>query len=112
MAETVSKSSRRPDEGGKLLGFSHLALATLGVVMVGAYLFAINQTAVQGYSARSVEHDIALAKEENQKLKIEEAELRSLGRIESARERLHLVAVTPGTDTVSYLEAGGSLALR
>jgi len=84
----------------------------LGVIMVGAYLFAINQTAVQGYSARTVERDIALAKEENQKLKIEEAELRSLSRIESARERLHLVAVAPGTDTVSYLEAGGPLALR
>jgi cell division protein FtsL len=79
---------------------------------VGVYLFTINHTAVQGYAIRSAEREIAQAKEENQRLKIEEAELRSLERIESARDRLHLVAVAPGSDTVSYIEAPGPLALR
>lgn len=84
----------------------------LGVLTLAAYVWSINQTAVQGYAVRSIEKEIADARTENQKLRIEEAELRSLDRIESAKDRLRLTDMPPGTPDVTYVDANGPLALR
>jgi hypothetical protein len=82
------------------------------LLFVIAYLYAINQTAVQGFAVRGAERSVTQAKDENQRLRIEEAQLRSLGRIMEAKDRLGLIETAPDNQAVSYLSLGESLALR
>jgi len=82
------------------------------VLFVVTYLYVINQNAVQGFAVRGAEKTLAAAKDENQRLRIEEAQLRSLGRIMDAKESLGLVETTPDNKAVSFLSLGGSLAFR
>lgn len=51
------------------------------------YIYSINHVAVKGYQIRGIEKEIAELKEDNENLKIKEAQLKSLHRIEqSARD--------------------------
>jgi hypothetical protein len=72
----------------------------------GGYLYAVNQNDVQGYHIRTLEKEIARLKDENAELKITEADLRSLYRIEASGERLEMRAL----DDVTYLEEPGPVA--
>ncbi|MEI8103981.1 MAG: hypothetical protein WCG84_03735 [Candidatus Moraniibacteriota bacterium] len=85
------------------------ALLLLSVV---AYLYATNHNAVQGFAVRGAEQSLAAAQDENQQLRIEEAQLRSLGRIMDAKNRFGLVEATPESKTVSFVTLNESLALR
>jgi|GEM_PF-809697 hypothetical protein len=49
-----------------------------------AYVYALNRGATQGYAERKIEADITQLKEENRKLKISEAQVLSLSRIEDS----------------------------
>ena len=84
----------------------------LAVLFVVAYLYAINQNAVQGFAVRNAERGVAQARDENQRLRIEEAQLKSLGRIMEAKDRARLVESTADGASTSYLSVGESLALR
>ena len=86
-----------------LSGSAHvLMLSILMIVFVigGGYLYSVNRNAVQGYHMRTLEKEIDTLKQDNTNLKITEADLRSLYRIETAEEDLHMQKV----DTVVYLE--------
>lgn len=77
-------------------------------VSVGFYLFLVNQNVVSGYSMRIAEKRVTEVSNEFQKLRIREAELRSLYGLEDASARLDMV---PIQDAVS-LEEHGSIAYR
>lgn len=79
------------------------------VILLGVfYLYTTNRVAVQGYAIRGVEKDIARLKQDNNQLRIEEAELKSLYRIEEAGKRMNMFEPI----TVNYIEETGSIALR
>ena len=107
-----SSNLSRRSETLSISMFHPKLLAGCLLLFVVTYLYAINQTAVQGFAVRGAEQSVARAKDENQKLRIEEAQLRSLGRIVEAKDQLGLVEVTPDNQSVNYLSLGESLALR
>lgn len=111
--QTSDVSFTRQKKGlpSELAGSVHMPL--LGVLMAvfvigGCYLYYVNRSAVQGYHLRTLEKEISTLKQENAELKISEADLRSLYRIEASGEELHMQKF----DTVTYLEerAPASLA--
>lgn len=89
---------------------SMIAISALSLAFAfgGYHLYSVNQSAVQGYHMRSIEKEIAVLRQENADLKIEEADLRSLNRIESAGEELRMQKA----DEERYLEARGPVAMR
>lgn len=93
-------------------GFGLLSGVLLVFVAVIAHVWSINRTAIQGYAVRVVEREMSETQAENQKLRITEAELLSLGRIEEAKGRLQLIETQPGSQDVSYMDARMPLALR
>ena len=73
-----------------------------------SYVYAVNRNAVSGYAIRSAEKRVADLSNEAQKLRIREAELRSLSGLEASSGELHMI---PLQDTVS-LEESGPVAFR
>ena len=86
-------------------------LAVLMVLFVtgGGYLFSVNRTAVQGYHLRSLEKEIDTLKEKNAELRIAEADLRSLYKIEASKDELQMEKVDTN---VKFLEARDTVALK
>ncbi|NTW45670.1 MAG: hypothetical protein HGB18_01275 [Candidatus Moranbacteria bacterium] len=85
-AQTGSRKRSRTFSGAvhpmALVGMFVFFLSSIG------YVYALNLGAVQGYEARKAESDIESLKEENRKLRLDEAQALSLSRIESSvRER-------------------------
>ena len=79
------------------------------VLMMGAfYLYTTNRVAVQGYAIRDAEKEIARLKQDNNQLRIQEAELKSLYRIEETGKRLNMFEPV----TIDYIEESGPIALR
>jgi hypothetical protein len=87
-----------------------LAVSIAGVVVVlgACYLYTTNRVAVQGFAIRGAEKEIARLKQDNKQLRIQEAELKSLYRIEEAGKRLNMFEPTE----VIYIEESNSIALR
>lgn len=83
-----------------------LAVLTALFVSGGGYLYAVNQSAVQGYHMRTLEKEIDALKQKNAELRIAEADLRSLSRIESAEGELEMQKL----DNVKYIEERESAA--
>lgn len=96
-----------------------VAMAAL-FVSGGCYLYSVNQNAVQGYHMRTLEKEIALLEQKNAELRIVEADLRSLHRIEAATsqelemQKLENVKYREEYKAVSPLAASqsGPVALR
>ncbi len=108
---------------GGLTGSVHIFMPVVllvAFVVGGGYLYSVNQSAVQGYHMRTLEQAIDKLTEENAKLRIAEADLRSLYHIETAEAELGMQKL----DGIIYLEAfgpaspdpdeslGGPIALR
>jgi len=75
----------------------------------GCYLYTVNQNAVQGYHMRTLEREIATLSQKNAELKIVEADLRSLHRIEEVSiDRLEMQKF----ENVKYLEEPALLSAR
>ena len=113
MSQRTIKSGRRsvrrfrptsPDTSDLAQIFSKFLLVVF--VAGGGYLYAVNQNAVQGYQIRTLEKEIARLKDENAELKITEADLRSLYRIEASGSELEMQKL----ENVKYLEAAGPVA--
>lgn len=85
-----------------------MSILVLMFVVGAGYLFVVNRSAVQGYKIRSLEADIDRLKQQNAELKIAEADLRSLYRIESSEEARAMQKL----DNVIYLEQRGAVAMR
>lgn len=86
-----------------LSGSVHLfILSVLMVIFVtgGGYVYSVNRNAVQGYHLRTLEKEMSMLREQNAELRITEMDLRSLDRIETAEETLHMQKI----DTAVYLE--------
>lgn len=103
---------RKPDRtSAGFSGSAHIfMLSALLLIFVagGSYLYSVNQTAVQGYNIRALEKEIDKLKQENAELKITEADLRSLYRIETSAEALTMQK----PENVIYLEGRGAVALK
>lgn len=100
------KSSQTPLSGSVHM----LVLGVLTALFIsgGCYLYSVNQSAVQGYHMRTLEKEINALKQENAELRITEADLRSLQRIEVAGEELRMNKL----ENVKYLEERGPVALK
>ncbi len=91
-----------------------LTALTIFFVSGGGYLYSVNQSAVQGYHMRTLEKEINTLKQQNAELRITEADLRSLSRIEASQDALQMQRL----GNVKYIEqaseshAIGSVALR
>jgi hypothetical protein len=70
------------------------------------YIYSVNQTAVKGIAIRAAEKEIANQEKNNESLKIKEAELKSLYRIENSSKQLNMVEAS----SVKYLEESPSVA--
>lgn len=86
-----------------------VVLIVLFAFMGGAYLYFVNGSAVKGYQIKSIEKEINALKKENEKLKIDEAELNSLQHIEEASKNFINMAQS---DQIVYIEEDGPMALR
>lgn len=85
-----SLSERKKVNTG-LSGKAHIFTISILLVIFsacGGYLYSINRSAVQGYNMRALEKEIDKLKTENAELKITEADLKSLYRIEVSEEAL------------------------
>ncbi|HOW60388.1 MAG TPA: hypothetical protein P5548_02435 [Candidatus Moranbacteria bacterium] len=70
------------------------------------YVYSINQTAVKGIEIRKVEKEIAEQEKIKESLRIKEAELKSLYRIEEESKSAGMINVS----SVKYLEENSSVA--
>ena len=96
---------------------SHVAFGSARVLFIALffvgccgilYLFAVNQSAVQGRTLRTLEYDLAALHKEREQLQIREAELTSLYWIASAGEDLKM---HPATE-IRYIDEESPLARR
>ena len=70
------------------------------------YIYSVNQTAIKGIAIRNAEKEVATAQKNNESLKIKEAELKSLYRIENSSKDLEM---TPAVN-VKYIEESPTVA--
>ncbi|HEX8974430.1 MAG TPA: hypothetical protein VF817_03015 [Patescibacteria group bacterium] len=89
-------------------GFIHPVFIVLACTAFSGlfYMYSINQTATKGLEIQAVEKQMAQEKNENESLKIKEAELESLYHVEDASKQLNMV----NADHVTYLEQSSSVA--
>lgn len=103
-------TSKRPSKF-ELAGSVHmlvLGVLTMLFLSGGGYLYAVNQSAVQGYHMRTLEKEINALKQQSAELRITEADLRSLEHIESSSAELQMKKM----ENVKYVEERGPVALR
>ncbi len=70
------------------------------------YVYSINQTATKGIAIQQVEKEIAQKKNENDTLRIKEAEIKSLYHVEDESKNLNMVSA----QNVVYLEESPTVA--
>ncbi|MDD3487194.1 MAG: cell division protein FtsL [Candidatus Moranbacteria bacterium] len=73
-----------------------------------AYIFEVNQVATQGYQIRDLEKQVDQLKDDNEKLQIKEAQLRSMYDIEEKAKNLNMTA----PKDVSYMSLPGNVAMK
>ena len=79
-------------------------IAALGVF----YIFEVNNNATKGYEIRVLEKKVQELKDSQERLKIREAELKSMYNIEERTKNLNMVA----PKDVSYLTLPGNVAMK
>jgi cell division protein FtsL len=72
------------------------------------YLFSINSTAVKGIEIREIEKEIAQMQKEKESLKIKEAELKSLYKIEQSSKDLNMSQLK----NVQYIDESPQVAIK
>ena len=77
-------------------------------VVGGSYLYSVNQNAVQGFHMRTLEKEIGALKDDNAQLQIDEADERSLARIEELVAKRNMQKVSE----VKVINEDGPIALR
>lgn len=90
------KKSVWKGDSNALTGSIHitiLSILMIAFVTGGIYLYSVNKSAVQGYHMRTLEKEIRKLRQDNENLKISEADLRSLYRIETVKEDLRMQKV-------------------
>lgn len=91
-------------------GFSRFGIILVVLIVIAGlyYMYSINCSAVKGYQARQIEKEIKTLREENEKLRIKEAQLKSLHYIEETSRNLNMAE----TVNVSYIEETGPVAYK
>jgi cell division protein FtsL len=93
-------------------GTSRVTLTFVLVVLICAmgvfYIFEVNNVATQGYAIRDLEKQAQDLRNNNEKLKIKEAELRSMYNIEERTKDLNMTA----PKDVSYMALPGNVAMK
>lgn len=110
-AEFGAYRERRFTANNRKSGFIQRGFLVMVVVFLfsaGNYLFSINQNAVHGYRIRTLEKEIAKLDTENSRLRVSEAEVRSLERTKEAGARM---GMERATDVVS-VERLGTVAMK
>ena len=79
-------------------------IATLGIF----YIFEVNSNATKGFEIRLLEKKVQELKDSQERLKIREAELKSMYNIEERTKNLNMVA----PKDVSYLTLPGNVAMK
>ncbi len=104
----IKREIKKDEKGSK--GFAKFGILLGAFVVVSGilYLYSINASAVKGYQIRQIEKDISELKKENDRLKIREAQLKSLRKIEESSRNVNM----GDAKNISYLEETGPLALR
>ena len=96
----------QPEKAGRItLTF---VLVTLICAFGVFYIFEVNNVATQGYKIRALEKQAQDLKDKNEKLKIREAELRSMYNIEEKTRDLNMTV----PKDVSYLSLPGNVAMK
>lgn len=90
-------------------GFIHPVFVVLACVAFSGilYLYSINRTAVKGLQIQRVEKEITQARQENENLKIQVAQINSLYRIEENSTQLEMSELKD----VTYIEQESAVAL-
>lgn len=84
-----------------MLGF---LICVIGV----AYIFQVNRVATMGYEIRKQENQIEELKQQNERLKIKAAELKSIYNIETGKAEMEMLKPTE----VSYVEVQNPVAMK
>lgn len=101
----------QPLPGGSRTVRLFLTLATLLCFGIGgAYVFAVNERAVYGYDIRNLETEIVSLKKANTDLRLQEAEGRSLLRVEVGSANLRMEKAEPSDQLM--IKKSGSVAYR
>lgn len=72
------------------------------------YLYSVNSTAVKGLEIRTIEREIVQMEKEKETLRIKEAELKSLYRIEQSSRDMHMSEL----GAVEYIEEVPNVAMK
>ena len=104
--ERKTKIKTQHASGSMKVGF---VVFSLFFVIGAAYLYSVNSNAVKGYEIREVEKEISELRKNQEQLKIREAELNSLYRIERESENLNMAELG---DDVAYIEELGPVAFK
>ncbi len=113
----LTSTSRKPVRSGRLSSQKTMkgSFQPMGFVVIlflflvgGGYLYSVNQNAVQGFHMRTLEKEINALKEENAQLQIDEADKRSLARIEEVVSQESMQKVSE----VKVINEDGPIALR
>lgn len=92
-------------------GAAHVAVVfLLGVALfsAGLYVYAVNRSAVQGYAIRTLEKELKELKKANAELRVQEAEAKSLTRVEQGSADLRMekaetsVVITARMNAVAF----------
>lgn len=91
-------------------GFINPVFVVLGCgVFAGLlYLYSVNSTAVKGLEIRSIERQITQMQKEKEALKIREAELKSLHKIEQSSRDMNMLEL----GDVEYIEEAPKVAVK
>lgn len=96
-------------KGAIMPGFtSPWLVVALLLLIAGIYVYCINNSATKGYQIRQIESEISGLEKENEQLRIKEAELRSLYRIEQSSKNLNMAAPAE----ISYIEEKSPVAMK
>jgi len=89
-----TRKNRAPESSSGQSGFFRTDMSFFVLLffvgVLGMHIYSVNSNAVQGYQVRQLEKEISLMQEENARLKIQEADVKSFQRIDEARESLSL----------------------
>ena len=112
---TNSSSVRFGERKKSLNAGPQMGRVTLSFILValvcaagGFYIFEVNNLATKGYEIRNLENQLNKSRKENEALRIQEAELKSMYKIEEKTKDLNMVA----PKDVSYLNLPGDVAMK
>ncbi|MFA5871972.1 MAG: septum formation initiator family protein [Parcubacteria group bacterium] len=111
-ASSVDFGKRKGAIKSNSFQFGRITLSFLLVAMICAaavfYIFEVNNQATKGYEIKNLEDNLEALKANNEKLKIQAAELKSMYNIEEKTKELNMTA----PKDISYINVPGEMAMK